>query len=101
MANAVLTWSAPTKSADGSALTDLAGYDILRGLDNAAPTLLTSVGKVTTYTDASLPSVNASVSYLVKAFDNAGNRSAASNVVTKVYDANPPMPPTGLDVVVQ
>ena len=94
MANAVLTWNANTE-------TDLAGYKVYRGLDNATPTFLVSVGKVTTYTDSSLPSTNSSVTYRLTAFDNAGNESPLSVAVTKVYDANPPQAPSGLAVVVQ
>lgn len=94
MANAVLTWNANTES-------DLAGYKIYRGLDGAVPSLLTSVGKVTTYTDSSLPSTNSSVSYQLTAFDNAGNESPRTVAVTKVYDANPPQAPSGLAVVIQ
>ena len=93
MANAVLTWTANTE-------IDLAGYKIYRGLDGATPTLLTSVGKVTTWTDSSLPSTNSSVTYNLTAFDNAGNESVHSVSVTKVYDANPPGAPVGLTVVI-
>ena len=93
MAIAVLTWTANTE-------IDLAGYKVYRGLDNATPTFLVSVGKVTTYTDASLPSVNSAASYQLSAFDNAGNESIHQVTVTKVYDANPPAPPVGLTVVI-
>ena len=94
MANAILTWTANTEA-------DLAGYKVYRGLDGATPTFLVSVGKVTTWTDATLPSTGSKVDYYLTAFDNAGNESAHSVTVSKVYDANPPAAPVGLGVVIQ
>ena len=94
MANAVLTWTANNEA-------DLAGYKIYRGLDGATPTFLAAVGVVTTWTDPNLPSVNSAVAYQLTAFDKAGNESFKSVSVSKVYDANPPVAPTGLAVVIQ
>ena len=101
MPTATLTWNAVTTNKDGSAITDLAGYEVFRGLGAASPTLLATLGIVTTYTDTSIPAVSQNVSYEVRAFDApTGNRGDFSNIVTKVIDTNPPAAPTGLTVVI-
>ena len=92
MATAILTWNANTEP-------DLAGYRIYRGFGMAAPTLLASVGKVTTYTDSTIPNLSQDVTYNLTAFDTAGNESAHGVSVTKTVDVNPPSAPTGLAVV--
>jgi uncharacterized protein YdhG (YjbR/CyaY superfamily) len=92
MASAVLTWNANTEP-------DLAGYRIYRGFGLAAPILLASVGRVTTYTDSTLPNISQDVTYNLTAFDSNGNESAHSVEVTKTVDVNPPAAPTGLTVV--
>jgi hypothetical protein len=94
MAKAVLTWNANTEA-------DLAGYEVWRGLGTAAPTLLVTLGKVTTYTDTTVPDVDQTVTYALKAFDTAGNRSPISVPVSKVVNAVPPQAPTGLSVVIE
>jgi hypothetical protein len=93
MATATLTWIANTES-------DLAGYDIYRAVGTGPLTLLTSVGKVSTYVDTTVPNISQNVSYALKAFDFAGNRSPLSATVTKAVDVNPPQAPAGLDVVI-
>ena len=92
MSTATLTWSANTEP-------DLAGYEIHRAVGTGPLSLLTSVGKVATYVDAAVPNVSQNVSYALKAFDLAGNRSALSATVTKAVDVTPPQAPTGLAVV--
>ena len=64
-----LSWSAPSTG------TTPTGYEILRNGTEIATTQSTS------YTDPSLP-VSASYTYTVKAFDAAGDTSAASTAVT-------------------
>lgn len=94
MASAVLTWNANTE-------TDLAGYRIYRGFGTATPTLLASVGRVTTYTDTTVPNISQDVTYNLTAFDTSGNESAHSVSVTKAVDVSPPAAPTGLVVTIQ
>lgn len=93
MPQAVLTWNANTES-------DLAGYKIYRVMGSGPLTLLTTIGKVTTYTDT-LPDVDGDVTYAVSAYDTSGNESPLSVSVTKVLNTNPPQAPTGLVVVIQ
>lgn len=92
MATATLTWTANTE-------TDLAGYEVHRALGTSALAFFQSVGKVTTFVDSTVPNVSQNVSYALKAFDLAGNRSPLSATVTKVVDVTPPQAPVGLDVV--
>lgn len=94
MAKATLTWTANTEA-------DLAGYEVWRGLGSATPTLLVTLGKVTTYTDTTLPDLDQNVTYALKAFDTAGNRSPLSVSVSKVVNAVPPAAPSGLVVVIE
>ncbi|MDI1462228.1 discoidin domain-containing protein [Catellatospora sp. KI3] len=68
-----LNWGASTDNAGGSGL---AGYEVYR---NGA--LAATVGQVTTWADTQ--PATATVSYYVKARDNAGNTSAAGNTVTR------------------
>ena len=93
MATATLTWTANTE-------TDLSGYEIHRGLGAAPLAFFQSVGKVSTFTDSTVPNVSQNVSYALKAFDLAGNRSALSATVTKAVDVTPPQAPVGLDVAI-
>ena len=93
MATATVTWTKSTS-------TDVVGYEVHRGLGSAALTLLTLVGDVATYVDATVPNVSQNVSYGLKAFDGAGNRSVMSNVFTKAIDVTPPQAPVILDVVI-
>lgn len=93
MAKATLTWVANTE-------TDLAGYEVWRGFETATPTLLVTLGKVTTYVDTTLPDIDQTVSYALKAFDTAGNRSPLSVSVSKPVNAVPPAAPSGLAVAI-
>lgn len=95
-----LTWKPNTES-------DLAGYKIYRGvgtcvtaMSGAATTLLTTLGKVTTYVDSAIPSTAMGTFYEVTAYDLSGNESGKSNMACKdaVVVVLPP-PPSGLSVV--
>jgi chitodextrinase len=81
-----LSWSAPSSGTP-------AGYEVLRDGTVIATTATTS------YTDPSLP-VSSAHSYTVKAFDAAGDTSAASTAVsastTNGVDTTPPTAPTHL-----
>lgn len=104
-ATATLTWNANTES-------DLAGYKIYRATQSCsaqgplAPLLdgngqPISVGKVTTYTDTTVPNVDGEVCYEITAFDLGGLESERSNRATKILNINPPTAPTGLSVTIQ
>ena len=92
MATATVTW---TKSIS----TDVVGYELHRGLGSAPLTLFVTLGDVATYTDSTVPNVSQNVSYGLKAFDGATNKSVMSNVVTRAVDVTPPQAPVILDVV--
>jgi hypothetical protein len=86
-ATCALSWSAVTTNADGSSLTDLAGYHIYRAYrfdDIFTSTPLASVAAGTAWTD---PDVNAAtVYYLVRAYtvwDVAGLPSTVQQVATE------------------
>lgn len=78
-----LAWDAPTTNADGSPLTDLAGYWIYWGTSSGSYTQRTDVGNVTTYM---LNNLTKGQEYyiVVTAIDtsNPPNESAYSNEVT-------------------
>lgn len=94
MPAAQLTWN-PNQE------PDLAGYKVYRGLGGSSLSLLATLGKVTTYTDSTIPDVSQSVTYDLTAFDLMGNESAHSAAVTKAIDITPPQAPTGLTVAIQ
>ena len=75
----ILTWTAPTKNADGSPLTDLAGYKISYGNISGGPynegTI--TIGSTTNYDTESLPS--GYTCFVVRAYDTAGNESTNSD----------------------
>lgn len=87
-----LTWTANSES-------DLAGYKVYRSFNSDPLQLLTAVGKVTTYTDATIPAMDGLVNYALTAFDDSGNESAKSTTVSVRVDTIPPAAPTGLAVV--
>ena len=97
-----LTWTANTES-------DLAGYKVYRGngvcsVGPLSPLMVSgnpvSLGKVTTYTDTTVPSFDGDLCYELTAFDTSSNESLHSNRVTKVINTIPPVPPLGLTVTV-
>ena len=84
-ADVTLAWEAPTLNADGSPLTDLQGYVVIKNGEWIA------VGNVTTWTDSNLD--DGTYTYTVKAVDVNGNASDDSNAVT--YEVKiPPASPT-------
>jgi fibronectin type 3 domain-containing protein len=104
--NVVLTWVAPTKNTDGTALADLAGYAIFRSRNGGSWTMLpTTVGAGTlTFTDSTVAAdVGAAVySYYVEAFDSCalhGQLSTPSNTWVEGYSdpcLTTPKTPTNL-----
>ena len=91
------SWTAPTTNADGTPLTDLAGFRVYRCVvtpcTRAGGTLIgTATAPATSF---SLP--HGWQGYLtVTAFDTSGNESVESGTVP--FDGLAPAPPTGLEV---
>jgi len=87
--SATLTWDAPTTNADGTPLTDLAGYKIYwseeSGNFNSNNSI--TVGKdVTTYTLENLHFSPGTYYFTVTAYDTEGNESDYAKQVTKIID---------------
>lgn len=79
--NATITWEAPTLNADGTPLTDLAGYRVKWGTASGVyPNTLDVTGTSTVVQN--LPA--GSYFFRVTALDAAGNESAPSNEASKV-----------------
>ena len=84
-----LTWDPPTTNADGTALTDLAGYKVYYGNASRSYSSVNPViDNVTTYTSPDL--APGTYFFAVTALDAAGNESAYSNEVSKTIAA--PLP---------
>jgi hypothetical protein len=80
---ATLSWSAPSQNADGSALTDLAGYRVYHGTAAGFWSDVVQVTSTSTgYTYGSLPS--GTHYFAVTAFNLNGGESALSAAGTKV-----------------
>lgn len=80
---AILSWNPPTTNADGTPLTDLAGYKVYYG--TTLPRVYGSpvdVGNVTTYIASNLLS-GATYYFAVTAYDISGNESSYSNEARK------------------
>ncbi len=76
----ILSWDPPTTNADGTPLTDLAGYKIYSGNTSHNYYQNIDVGNVTTYT-ANLS--NGTYYFAVTAYDTSRNESSYSNEVSK------------------
>jgi len=76
-------WSAPTTSADGLKMADLAGYRVYYGTSSGNYTSTIDVPGATTlaYTISGLPTNTYYV--VVKAYDSSNNESSASSEVSK------------------
>lgn len=79
---AKLAWDAPTTNADGTILTDLAGYNIYYGTTSRGYINVIDVGNVTNYTIGNL-SWDIVYYFTVTAYDTSGNESEFSNEVSK------------------
>ncbi len=78
---AVFSWDAPTTNADGSNLTDLAGYKIHYGAASGTYSDTIDVGNVTTYT---ISNMGPGTYYAaVTAYNAAGAESEHSNEAVK------------------
>ena len=79
---ATLAWDAPTTNADGTPLTDLAGFKIYYGASSGNYSQNINVGNVTTYTVDNLTE-GLTYYFATTAYDTAGNESKYSNEVSK------------------
>jgi hypothetical protein len=82
--SATLTWDAPTTNADGTPLTDLAGYKVYYGTTSGNYTEVIDAGNVTTYKVENLSP--GTYYFTVTAYDNSGNESGYSNEVSKTIN---------------
>ncbi len=81
-ANVTLSWIPPTTKADGTPLTDLAGYKIYYGLSSGNYTQHIDIGNVTSYTVTNL-STGTAYYFATTAYDTSSNESSFSNEVRK------------------
>jgi hypothetical protein len=81
-ANVTLSWIPPTTKADGTPLTDLAGYKIYFGGSSKNYTQNIDVGNVTSYTVSNL-STGTVYYFATTAYDASSNESSFSNEVSK------------------
>jgi hypothetical protein len=73
-----LAWAAPQQNADGSALTDLAGFRILMGTSSGNYSRIITIDNPQTLSHT-IPDLPAATYYLVvKAVDSSNNESAPS-----------------------
>ena len=79
--SATLTWDPPTTNADGTPITDLAGYKIYYGSSIGSLTAPIDAGNVTTYTFTGLPT--GTYCFAITAYDISKNESDYSNIVSK------------------
>jgi len=81
---AELSWTPPTQNTDGSALTNLAGYNIAYGTspDALTQTLQVANAGITRYTLSNLSS--GTYYFAVRAYTSTGAESSNSNVMTKI-----------------
>ena len=84
MGSAKISWTAPTTNADGTALTDLAGFTVYYGTSSGSYTqsVVISTAGTRSYTVGNLPT-GSTYYFVVKAFDAANNMSTASAEVHK------------------
>ena len=89
--DAILSWDAPTTNADGTTLTDLAGYKIYVGRATGVYDAgVIDVGNILTIT---LTNFCEGVYFFVAtAYDTSGNESVYSNEVSKSLNLPPAMP---------
>ncbi len=88
---ATLTWDPPTTNADGTPLTDLAGYKVYYGTESGNYSQSIDVGNVTTYTVSGL--TNGQTYYFaVTAYDTSGNESDYSNERAKTIESSSSTP---------
>jgi len=85
---ATLSWNAPTKNTDGSALTDLDGYLIYYGTASRSYSQVIDVGNVRSYTVTNLAGGH-TYYFAVTAYDTTFNESVFSNEFSKTLPLLP------------
>ncbi len=83
---ATLSWTPPTTNADGTPLTDLAGYKIYYGTASRTYSQPIDVGNVTTYFMGGFAD-GKTYYFAVKAYDTARNESGYSIEASKTFPA--------------
>jgi len=83
---ATLSWAPPTTNTGGTALTDLAGYKIYRGISQGSYPNVTTVATpgIATYVVENLPI--GTHYFVITAYDTLGNQSVFSSEVSKVIN---------------
>jgi Bacterial TSP3 repeat len=81
-----LSWTAPTKDANGAPLTDLAGYHVYYGLASLSYSVSIDVGLTTSAAISGLVD-GLTYYFAVTAYDQAGNESAFSDEVAHTLSA--------------
>jgi hypothetical protein len=79
---ATLTRDAPTTNADGTPLTDLAGYKIYYGTSSGVYSVIIDVGNVITYKVEGLQL--GTYYFAVTAYENSRNEGGYSNEVSRI-----------------
>ena len=79
---AILSWDPPTTNADGTNLTDLAGYKVYYGSTSGNYNTVIDAANVTSYTVTNLTN-NATYYFATTAYDTSANESGYSNEVSK------------------
>jgi hypothetical protein len=80
-----LNWTRPALNADGTPLTDLAGYNIYSGSQEGSLNLVTTISDPTVLSIV-LPSPGPGTwYYAVTAFNSAGGQSVLSNIGSKSF----------------
>jgi fibronectin type 3 domain-containing protein len=81
-AQASLTWDAVTTNADGTPITDLAGYRVYHGTSSGSYGMPLDAGPQTMYVVTGLESGKRHY-FAVTAYDTSGNESVVSDEVSK------------------
>jgi hypothetical protein len=80
--SAIVSWNAPTTNADGTPLTDLAGYKLYYGTSSGNYTSMINVGNAATYTYTINNLARGTYYFAVTAYDTQNNESSYSNEVS-------------------
>ena len=96
-AHVTASWTAPAANADGSPLTDLAGYKVYYGLASGNYTGTIDAGNVTTCRIDNLVE-GLTYYFAVTAYDTSGNESTYSE--EQSFTLPPPPPPSAPDIAV-
>ena len=88
-----LIWNPNTES-------DLAGYKVYRGTAPGGPYVKLGEIQATNFVWAVPTGTEASNYFVITAYDTAGNESGYSNEASIYIDNKPPIPPTGIQVIV-